>query len=39
VSFQFHDHPTGPRIWQHFVLTVVNVNVVVDRDTGVTGCP
>jgi hypothetical protein len=39
-SLQFHDHPTGLRIWEHLVLTVVNGNVIVDRDiTGVTGCP
>jgi hypothetical protein len=40
ASLQFHDHPTGLRIWEHLVLTVVNGNVIVDRDiTGVTGCP
>jgi hypothetical protein len=40
ASLQFHDHPTGLRIWEHLHLTVVDGNVVVDRDiTGVTGCP
>ena len=40
ATIQFHDHPTGLRIWEHLVLTVVNGNVIVDRDIfGVTGCP
>jgi hypothetical protein len=40
VSFQLHDHPTGLRIWEHLVLTVVDGNVIVDRDIlGVEGCP
>jgi hypothetical protein len=39
-SLQFHDFPTGLRITEHLNLTVVDGNVVVDRDIiEVTGCP
>ena len=40
VSLAFDDFPTGLRIWQRFHLTVVDGNVVVERDIlKVTGCP
>jgi len=40
TNLQFHDFPGDVRITEHLTLTVVNGNVVVDRDVfEVTGCP
>jgi hypothetical protein len=39
-SLTFHDFPTGIKIWQRVHLTVVDGQLVVDREIlKVVGCP